>query len=85
MKKGMILYVTRGKNDLLKNEYSNLPEVRETLGVQSLSLSTSEDEVADACFRMLTRGMHQVSCMAAYYHPGDGRLEIRGEPMRLAG
>ncbi len=85
MKKGMIFYVTQGKNELDDSPCPDMSDLRRELGVQSVCLTTSEDEMSYACWRMLTAGMHQVSCMHVWYHVNESRLELRGFPFRMAG
>jgi membrane-bound ClpP family serine protease len=85
MKKGMIVYVTHGKNDLMNDQVMNLAELKQELNVQSLRLATTEDDLAEAWWRLIAGGMHQVSCISAHYHAQDDRLEVRGGPIRLAG
>jgi hypothetical protein len=85
MKKGMILYVTQGKNELNDAPCPDMSGLRRELGVQSVCLTTSEDEMSYACWRMLAAGMHQVSCMHARHHAGEHRLELGKDPFRLAG
>ena len=85
MKKGMILYVTQGKNELDGNRCPDLSGLKRELGVQSVCLTTSEDEMSYACWRMLVSGMHQVFCMHAEYHVDERRLELGGAPIRIAG
>jgi len=85
MKKGMILYVTQGKNELDDTPYPDLSGLKRELGVQSLCLTTSEDEISYACWRMLAAGMHQVSCMHACYHAEGRHLELGERLLRLAG
>jgi len=85
MKKGMILYVTQGKNELNDAPYPDLSGLKRELGVQSVCLTTSEDEMSYSCWRMLAAGMHQVSCMHARYHAEGRRLELGERSFRIAG
>jgi hypothetical protein len=85
MNKGMILYVTQGKNELDDASCLDMFGLRRELGVESVYLTTSEDEISYACWRMLAAGMHQVSCMHAQYHAEGCRLELGKLPFRLAG
>ena len=81
----MIFYVTQGKKELDNAPCPDMSDLRRELGVQSVCLTTSEDEMSYACWRMLAAGMHQVSCMHARYHAEGCRLELGGHPFRLAG
>lgn len=83
MKRGIILYVTEGR-DALHDEI-DLREQRRRLGVDAVCLATSEAEIAYGWWRMLTRGMQEISCMTAAYHDMENTLEMRGMPLRLCG
>jgi hypothetical protein len=86
MKKGMIFYVTEGKEEVWARP--DQPDVRETvtrLGVDAIRLATSEEEIAYGWWQLISRGMQQVSCMKAAYNVGLHRLEPFGEPLRLCG
>ena len=85
MKKGMIFYVTQGKNELDDAPCPDMSDLRRELGVQSVCLTTSEDEMSYSCWRMLAAGMHQVSCMHARYHAEGRRLELGERSFRIAG
>jgi len=85
MKKGMILYVTQGKKELNDAPHLDLSGLKLELGVQSVCLTTSEDEMSYVCWRMLAAGMHQVSCMHARYHEEGRRLELGERSFRIAG
>ncbi len=85
MKKGMILYITLGKKELDNAPCPDMSGLRRELGVESVWLTTSEDEMSYACWRMLAAGMHQVSCMHARYYAEECRLELGKHPFRLAG
>lgn len=85
MKKGMILYVTEGKEEMQQREWPNVEEPAIRLGVNAVRLATSEDEIAYGWWELLTRGIHQVSCMKANYDPVRDEIEPWGIPMRLCG
>ena len=59
--------------------------MRRALGAEALSVATSEDDLADAWWRMLARGMHRVGCVRARYRADQRRLEPMGHLMRLSG
>ncbi len=85
MKKGMIVYVTEGKEDIPPQESMDLGGASQALGVSEVCVATSEDELAYGWWRLITRGMHQVSCIAAAYDSVRDVLEPHGRPMRLWG
>jgi hypothetical protein len=86
MKRGMILYVTEGKEEA--GMYSDRPDLKAMvnwLGVDAIRLATSEEEIAYGWWQLITHGMQQVSCMKAAYNAGLHRLIPFGEPLRLCG
>lgn len=86
MKKGMILYVTEGKEEMeLRQTRPDLREQRELLGARAICLATSEEEIADGWWRLLVRGMQEISCVKASYDAVRERVETFGAPLRLCG
>lgn len=85
MKKGMILYVTQGKNELTDTTCPDISDLQRELDVHFICLTTSEDEISDAWWRMTAAGTHQISCMHACYHASTRRLELGKHRYRLAG
>jgi hypothetical protein len=85
MKTGMVLYVTKGKEDVPLQESWMLGRMSKSLGVAAVCVATSEDEIAYGWWCLITRGMHQVNCVAAAYDPGRDVFEPQGLPMRLSG
>ena len=85
MKKGVILYLTDGKEAFEDRDWPKLSSLRATLGASAVWLAASEEEIAYAWWRLLVRGMHQVFCMTAKYDPGGRSIEPYGEPLRLCG
>ena len=84
MKKGTILFVTEGRDEL--HEHSlNLRKARELLGVNSVAVATSEDEVAYEWWGMLAKGMHHVSLVKAAFSAQGEHLELQGTALRLWG
>ncbi|RJR32412.1 MAG: hypothetical protein C4576_30160 [Desulfobacteraceae bacterium] len=84
MKKGTILFVTEGLEEL-HDDSEDLRKAREHLGVQAVSVAGSEDEVAYQWWRMLAKGMHHVSLLRASYGGRDNRLDFHGTALRLFG
>jgi hypothetical protein len=85
MKKGMILYVTEGKDDVPLHDFHDLARACVTPGISAVYVATSEDEIAYGWWHLITRGMHQVSCTAATYDAASRRFDLIGEPLRLCG
>ena len=84
MKKGVILYVTVGKEALPDDERQAIAALS-SLSDSTVCLATSEEEVIHCWWHLITRGMHQISCMAASYDPAQEALSTVGGPMRLYG
>jgi hypothetical protein len=85
MKKGMILYVTQGKEDVPLQGMADLIEVARSLGVAAVCVAVTEEDVVYGWWHLAARGMHQVLFMAVAYDPTRGIFESRGTPARLCG
>jgi len=85
MKKGMILYLKSDGRYAEELEDIDLVGLRRKLDVQALRVSADEDDVADACWRMLTAGIQQISCIGATVSADRSKLELRGHPIRIFG
>lgn len=85
MKKGLIVYVTEGKEEMPTQDWADLREPFTSQGASAICVATSEDEIAYGWWRLLTRGMHQISCIAATYDALQGKLEPHGTVLRLCG
>ncbi len=83
MKKGLILYVSEGRDEL--NEWMDLTAEKKLLNVDDVCLATSETELAYGWWYMLTRGMQQISCMRASYDLAQSTVKAEGQPFRLCG
>jgi hypothetical protein len=85
MKKGMVVYITAGKEEAPTPESCEQLQIPQLQDVSALCVATSEDEVAYGWWQMITRGMHQVLFMTAAYDPVVERFEPHGSPVRLWG
>jgi hypothetical protein len=85
MKKGMIVYVTEGKDEVVLQDALDLDRASRSLGVSAVCVATSEDEMAYGWWHLISRGMHQVSCVSAAYDAAGGTFKPHGTPMRLWG
>jgi hypothetical protein len=85
MKKGVILYVTGEKEGVFSGQGPDLEQVQRRLGADRLQVATSEDDIADGWWRMVAQGMHEVSCMRAWYDRSEGKLVPDGPSLRLCG
>jgi hypothetical protein len=85
MKKGMILYVTQGGEDVPLQSAKALNETARSLGVTAVMVANSEEDAVYGWWSLVTRGMQQVLFMTAAYDAALGRFESRSAPMRLCG
>ena len=84
MKKGMILYVTEGKEDVPLQAAAELIETARALGVSAVSVAISEEDAAQGWWSLVTRGMQQVLFMTVAYNAALNRFESRGGAVRLS-
>ncbi len=86
MKKGIIFYITEGKEDVEMAEVpSRTGKSFRVAGFDSLRLAVSEDDIVYYWWQLVTRGIGEVSCMKATYNPAQGTIAPFGAPMRLCG
>ncbi len=85
MKKGMILYVTQGKEDVPLQAAEELIETARSLGVTAVCVAITEEDAIHGWWGLLTRGMQQVLFMTAAYNAVLERFESQGAPVRLCG
>ncbi len=85
MKKGMIVYVTQGKEDVPLQAAAELIETARSLGVTAVCVAISEEDAVHGWWNLVTRGMQQVLFMTAAYNAVLDRFESRGFPVRLWG
>ncbi len=85
MKKGMILYVTEGREDVPEQAADELIEAARSLGVTEVSVASCEEDAVYVWWRLITRGMQQVFFVTASYDAVPGRFESRSTPVRLYG
>ena len=85
MKKGMILYVTQGKEEVPLQGVEDLIKTSRALGVSAVSVAISEEDVVHGWWHLITRGMHQVLFMTVAYDAALDRFESRSAPCRLCG
>jgi hypothetical protein len=83
MKKGLILYVTEGKEQV--DDWPDLEEQRALLGADAICMALSEAEVAYGWWRLLSRGMQHICCRTASYDALRAAFEPSGAPLRLCG
>ena len=85
MKKGMILYITQGKEDVPVQAGTELVEAARSLGVTAVSVAISEEDAVHGWWNLLTRGTEQVWFMTAAYNAALDKFESHGTPVRLCG
>lgn len=85
MKKGLVVYVTAGKEALMADSSIQEFPLLKREDAATVCFATSEDEVAYGWWHMISRGMHQVFLMTAAYDAVSGQLEPHGTPLRLYG
>ena len=85
MKKGMILYVTKGKDEVPLQGGVDLVETSRSLGVAVVSVATTEEDVVYGWWFLVTKGVRQVFFMVVAYDAALKRFEPRGDPARLWG
>lgn len=86
MKKGIILYVTEGKEEARERwDRLDLAEPRARLQANSVLVATSEEEIAYGWWHMITQGMQQIACVKAVFDARADRIEPFGTPLRLCG
>lgn len=85
MKKGMVLYVTEGKEDVPLQREEDLSEVTQSLGVTTVFVATTQEDVVDGWWKLIAKGMHQVVLMNVTYDSGSGNFQFLGTPFRLWG
>jgi len=83
MKKGVIVYITEGKEAL--QEWPELSETGKRLGAEAVCLATSEFEVAYGWWHLLTRGNQEIVCMRGTYDVLHDRVNPEGYALRLCG
>jgi hypothetical protein len=83
MKKGMILYVTEGKEDVPLQAAAELIEAARSLGVSAVCVAITEEDAAQGWWSLITRGMQQVLFMTVAYNAALDRFESRGGAVRL--
>ncbi len=85
MKKGLILYITKGKEDIPLQGQVDLNRLSRFLGVAAACVATTEDEMAHGWWHLITKGMHQIQCITATYDPSMDRFATQGAPLRIWG
>jgi len=85
MKTGMVLYVTEGKEDVPLPREEDMIGFSQSLGVASVCVAITEEDVAYGWWRLIAKGVHEVLFMPVAYDVSLGSLESRGTALRLWG
>jgi hypothetical protein len=85
MKKGMILYVTPGKEDVPLQGAEELIETARSLGVTAVCVVITEEDAVHGWWALIARGMQQIFFMTVTYNAVLDRFESQGAPVQLCG
>jgi hypothetical protein len=85
MRKGMILYVTLGKEDVPLQGGTELMELIRSLDVAEVRVATTQVDVDYGWWQLITKGVHQVLLMTVAYDSVLKRFESSRAPLRLWG
>jgi hypothetical protein len=85
MRKGMILYVTQGKEDVPVQGGTELVELSRSLGVDALCVAITQEDVDYGWWNLVTKGVHQVLLMTVAYDAVLKCFEFSRTPLRLWG
>jgi hypothetical protein len=85
MKKGMILYVTKGKEDVPLRTADEMIETARSLGVTDVCVAITEDDAVHGWYTLITRGMRQVFFVNVAYNAVHEKFECQGAPALLWG
>jgi hypothetical protein len=85
MRKGMILYVTQGKEDVPLQGGTELSELSRSLGVAAVCVAITQEDVDYGWWQLITKGVHQVLLMTVTYDAVLGIFGTPRAPLRLWG
>ncbi|MGO9571150.1 MAG: hypothetical protein ACLP5H_26795 [Desulfomonilaceae bacterium] len=85
MRKGMILYVTQGKENVPLQGGTELIELSRSLGVAAVCVATTQEDVDYGWWELITKGVHQVLLMTVAYDAVLKSFESSRAPLRLWG
>jgi hypothetical protein len=88
MKKGLIVFITAGReqlDDFAEPSFAAAPSLPE-LQAEEIRLACSGPEIAYQWWQLLARGMRLVHCVGGTWDPARGiRLQPEIPPLRLCG
>lgn len=85
MKKGMILYVTHGKDDVPFHGRAELDDIGRSLGVADVCVAVSEEDVDYGWWKLIAKGVNQVLLATVSYHNEVESFEPHRPPLRIWG
>jgi hypothetical protein len=83
MQKGVIFYVTLGREEVMMLGQPDLMKIVQSLDAGTVYVATSEAEVVHGWSYLIAGGMDRVSCVTAAYDPALGKFEIHEIPLRM--
>lgn len=85
MKKGLILYVAQGKDNVPLKTAEELAETARSFGAAGVFVANSEEDAVYGWMSLITRGMQQIHFVAVDYDAVRDRFESVSTPVRLYG
>ncbi len=85
MKTGLILYLTEEAHDRPRQGVEDLIETSRALGVSSVSVAVSQEDVACGWAHLVAEGIQEVLFMTVSYDAAKGSFVSCGAPLRLCG
>lgn len=81
MEKGMILFFARAKEDAMILGTPDVIKIVQSIGVSTIYVATSRDEVIDGWAHLTAIGTKQISCMTVMYNSTTGAFDLEGVPL----
>lgn len=85
MKTGMILYVTRGEEQIPTDVADDLVAMSKSMGVSAVAVAATEDDIHQGWFHLMSKGMSRILLQRVDFNPESCRFQSLGEPIRLCG
>ncbi len=85
MRKGMILYVTQGKENVPLQGGTDLIKLARSLDVAAVCVAITKEDVDYGWWQLIAKGVHQVLLMTCAYDAVPGSFEPSRAPLRLWG
>lgn len=85
MKKGVIVYVTHAEEEIpLQGGTESLIRFLQRKGITTVFMASSEEDVVQGWFHLVTHGMNEVSLLTVGFNTATDSFESRGT-LRLCG